>query len=410
MDSVKRVGSPPDRGTEVSVFPSLRVLYIKHMPALEEFYGGARTSRWLPSLKSLSIIRCPKLRMFPNLPCGLRNVYIESVNWTALPELWQGGLSTSSSSSLSSLEISDCRGLVSLSKGFEKFTSLKELRVMGCPKLQRGSTTQRFLPLSLECLAVEDCNVLDALPKIPEDLNFLSEVKLKRCANIKSLPPAEVLGRWKALRRLSIEECSELRSLGGLQALSSLKYLTVEECPKLLAAASSSPSSLAVENHSSLTLEHLVIDNPVVLSTVPLKSIAAREVYIGRCNEVRSSTLEGWVLRNRTSLQVLKLGSVFSRHFPLVDLRSLSCLKRLGVDWCRKLQSLPRLPASLNKFCLYFCSPELEERCLRDSGPDWRQIRHIPYVQIGKYNKEKLATITPAEHRSRTRELEEDSS
>ncbi|XP_072977085.1 disease resistance protein RGA2-like [Typha angustifolia] len=451
MDLVKQVGVQIEGIAEVASFPSLQVLKLSSMPELEKFYGGGMTTQWLPCLKSLSIIECPKLRVFPNLPCHLRDVHIEHVNWIVLPELSQrrnnNSLSnssslpsSSSSSSLSSLKIEFCPRLTSLARGlllhpelftslgnltiskcgslthlptggFGKFTSLKTLRIKGCPKLQRGSssTSRRFLPLSLQSLAIEDCDVLDPFPKASKDLKFLSKVELKRCPNITSLPSAEVLRTWKTLRMLSIEECPHLESLGGLHALSSLKILKVKRCPKLVAAASQS---------ASLTLDKLAIDDLSLLCIAPLKSISARDVNIEGYNEVASSELEEWVSNNSTSLQVLKMTSVSSQQFPPVYFQRLSCLENLKVAECFELQSLPKLPPSLRKLVLGNCPPELEERCLRDSGPDWSKIQHIPKVRIGNCTKEKLATITLEEHReqklngysSEGTEQEEDSS
>ncbi|XP_073014259.1 disease resistance protein RGA2-like [Typha latifolia] len=445
MDLVKRVGVQIEGTAEVASFPSLQVLKLSSLPELEKFYGGGMTTQWLPCLKSLSIIECPELRVFPNLPCHLRDVHIEHVNWIVLPELSQrrnnNSLSnSSSSSSLSSLKIEFCRRLTSLAKGlllhpelftslgnltiskcgslthlptggFGKFTSLKTLRIKGCPKLQRGSssTSRRFLPLSLQSLAIEDCDVLDTFPKASKDLKFLSKVELKRCPNITSLPSAEVLRTWKTLRMLSIEECPHLESLGGLHALSSLKILKVKRCPKLVAAASQS---------ASLTLDKLAIDDLSLLCIAPLKSISTRDVNIEGYNEVASSEIEEWVSNNSTSLQVLKMTSVSSQQFPPVYFQRLSCLENLKVAECFELQSLPKLPPSLRKLVLGNCPPELEERCLRDSGPDWSKIQHIRNVRIGNCTKEKLATITLEEHReqklngysSEGTEQEEDSS
>ncbi|XP_072993758.1 disease resistance protein L6-like [Typha latifolia] len=408
--------------------------------ALEELCGTtAGTTQWLPCLRNLWIQECPKLRLCPNLPCGLNFLHLASLDWAALPELWQGeninSLSMSSASlSLSNLTIFDCGRLVSLAEGllvhprpcksleelsifdsaklthlpvggFEEFTSLKELTIDGCPELQRGSASERFLlPPSLQLLSVYNCDALDPLPSASEDLPFLHSVALHRCA-IESLPSAEVLGRWTALNELSLEKCPDLESLGGLQALSSLKSLKVVECPKLVAAASSSPSALVVEDPTSsssspcLILDKFDIDDPLMLRTLPLRSISARDVKIQFCDEARSSALEEWVLKNRTSLQKLSISNVSSRQFPVVNLQSLSFLEFLDIKGCNNLGSLPELPSSLEVVCLDDCSSELEERCLRDSGPDWPKIQRIPEVKIGKYSKEQLAATSPAEHR-----------
>ncbi|XP_072968436.1 putative disease resistance RPP13-like protein 1 [Typha angustifolia] len=441
MDSVKRVGSS---SPEVGVFPSLQVLHIEVMPALEEFAGGAGTTQWLPCLERLQISYCPRPRVFSNLPCGLKDVHIDSVGWAALPELlWQGdnnSLRMSSTSSLSSLKIMRCEELVSLAEGlllhpqlfpslkklsisyceklthlpiggFERFTSLKDLRLMGCPKLWRGSTAGKFLPPSLQFLSVYNCDVLDPLPNAPEDLNFLHNVVLRCCA-IKSLPSEEVLAGWKSVKGLSINDCSEIESLGGLQALSSLKSLAISGCSKLVSEgqmelASTSFSSSSSSSSSSLILDFLHIDDPALLRTMPLKSISAREVQVDFCDEARSSSLEEWVWRNHTSLQKLIIMKLSSPQFPLsVHLQSLSSLEFLHITWCNNLRSLPELPSSLKSFWVAICPLELEESCLRESGLEWPKIQHIPKVKIGCYSKEDLASISPAEHRSRRRELE----
>ncbi|XP_072963939.1 putative disease resistance protein RGA1 isoform X2 [Typha angustifolia] len=436
MDSLKLIGSAPDRETEVCVFPSLKELRIENMPALEEFYGGA--TQWLPYLKALDVFYCPKLRVFPNLPCGLSKLSINNVSWVTLPQLWHDQVEESSlSSSLSLLEIYSCGDLVSLAEGlllhpqlftslvelliqncgelthlpiggFGKFTSLKELMVTGCPKLRNDSTSGRFLPSSLHTLVIQHCDALDPLPnKAPQDLDILTRVIIVGCANIKSLPSAEVLGRWKALDHLSIKDCSQLESLGGLQALPSLKYLEVKKCPSLVADASSSLSTSLAEHPSSSTsliLDAIRIDDPSLLCTVPLKSISARNLHLECCIGIRSSALEEWALKNRTSLQALYIREVSSWQFLLEEQQSLSCLLVLRVYHSRELQSLPKLPSSLKELRLHDCSPELVERCLRHSGPDWPKIQHIPDVQIGSYNKKKLATITLEEHNCQIRE------
>ncbi|XP_072971052.1 putative disease resistance protein RGA3 isoform X2 [Typha angustifolia] len=458
MISVKRVGSAPDGGTEASIFPSLLELSLGELPALQEFYGGAEKAQWLPRLESLEISKCPNLSVFPNLPCGLRKLRIEVVNWTALPKLWLGGntnalsmsspLSSSSwsTSSLSLLHIRHCEGLESLADGlllqtelftslekvsiidcgklthlpigqFDKFPSLKDLEVWGCPKLQRRSTSGRFFPPSLQSLFIQDWDFQDL-----EDFNLLHFLGLWGWANIKSLPSAEVFGRWKALKYLRIRDCSELESLGGLQALSSLEELWVERCPKLVTSASTSPSALLVEeprsspssSSSSLIVKHLFIDDLFLLCIGPLKYISlqilvifeTQVVHIESCDEVRySSALKEWVLNNRTSLESIYCDR-YSRLFSLVDLQSLPSLQYLSIHRYRNLQSLPELPSSLETLTLYGCSSELEERCLQDSGPDWPKIQHIPNVTIGRYDKEDLATFTVAKHRGQP-QLEE---
>ncbi|XP_072998100.1 putative disease resistance protein RGA1 [Typha latifolia] len=357
MNSVKRIGSALDGEYKVGIFPSLKELHINSMPALEEFYGEARTGQWLPHLINLSVYGCPKLRAFPNLPYGLRELNIDSVNWTALPQLWdRGSWSINISASLPS---------ASSSSPPLSWSSLFSLKISSCPFIE---------------------SLAEGLLQNPELFISLEELSISNCIKLRCLPL-------------------------GVRKFISLNNLTMKCCPKLQGPGKASSSSSSSFSSSSLILDKLVIDDLSLLHTMPLEGISAHKVSLGPCkDEVQSSTLAEWVLKNPTSLQMLEMTSVSSEQFPLVDLRSLSRLRHLNVGMCKDLQSLPELPSSLTVLSLSNCPPVLEERCLRDSGEDWPKIQHIPDIKIGNYTREQLETTTPAGHRSRMRELEEVSS
>ncbi|KAL1101798.1 hypothetical protein V6Z11_D05G320700 [Gossypium hirsutum] len=165
-----------------SVFPSLEILTIVDCPEIE----------WVPKeglpskLKGISIIRSDKL--------------IESLigkrEWSlhTLPSLTFFVISNSElemecfpdehllPSSLTSLGISDLPNLKSLEcKGFQHLTSLSNLYIYGCPKLQ--SMPPNMLPPSLSRLCIRDCPLLE---------EHCKKEKGKDWANISHIPVIEI--------------------------------------------------------------------------------------------------------------------------------------------------------------------------------------------------------------------------
>ncbi|GKU85508.1 hypothetical protein SLEP1_g176 [Rubroshorea leprosula] len=67
-------------------------------------------------------------------------------------------------------------------------------------------------------------------------------------------------------------------------------------------------------------------------------------------------------------------------------LRNLSSLECLWVRKCKNLKQLPSAEAirRLSKFHLLDIRdcPLLEERCAKESGPEWSKISHIPNISI----------------------------
>ncbi|XP_072986510.1 putative disease resistance protein RGA3 [Typha latifolia] len=460
MDAVKRFGQS-HYSAKTIIFPSLQVLEFCSMSKLKEWNGGGRMIQWLPCLRKLVVSRCPKLRILPPLPCSLRELIISDAALDALPVLWLCSNnkceSSSISSSLASLKLDGCSRILSLAEGlllhtrhytalkdikilncrklmhlptegFRRFISLKKLVINECPKLQICATSDVFLPPSLQLLKMVSCGDLDKiLIKSLEEITNLSELEIKLCANITGLPSFEVFGRWKELQKLSIEDCGKLESIDGLQALSSLKCLTIRGCPKLVAVASS-PLALTTFQHfsvlasevlaflqrlpgflalmyspnrffsklaaaakkafmggSSSVLDELHIDNFSLLCTEPLRSLSVRVATIEYFSEFKSSITQ-WMLQNHTCLQELRISRVDSQQFPPVDLQSLSSLQLLILNNASQLQSMPLLPLSLKTLHILDCDPMLEEMCQEGSGPDWPKIEHIPDIIIGSYH------------------------
>ncbi|XP_073104234.1 uncharacterized protein [Elaeis guineensis] len=394
--------------TEVSftTFENLEDLEFWGIPQLEK-WSGVGDGPWFPCLKTLTIRDCSVLVQLPPQPHRLEALQIsEVVGLTTLPRLWQcqnndcgspspskpGNLMIRSCPKLTSLaewllrhadhfmdveilSIEKCNELVHLPvEGFQKFKSLRSLYISECPRLQRHNAPHDdfFLPSSVENIMIRDCGEMDAsLLGAMQHLAYLSGLFLLECTTITSLPSAKVFRGLKKLHQLIIRECRELTSLGGLQALTSLKHLEIRGCPKLVEAAAaavtppltSDPDERAADG-SSLSLDMLKIDDPSLLHLEPLRSLTSVQHLDLRDCFRPTSLSEEWLLQVRSSLQQL---SLLQAVLP-VSLKELCSLHVLELSGLPRLQSLPALPNSLKTLRIRHCDSTLEDLLL---GQGW---------------------------------------
>ncbi|EMS60055.1 hypothetical protein TRIUR3_09228 [Triticum urartu] len=60
------------------------------------------------------------------------------------------------------------------------------------------------------------------------------------------------------------------------------------------------------------------------------------------------------------------------------NMEHLSSLKKLWIQACLNLRTLPTLPQSLEKFMLSDCNDGFTESCETDGHPNWQKLQHIP--------------------------------
>ncbi|TYH19133.1 hypothetical protein ES288_A05G328600v1 [Gossypium darwinii] len=140
-----------------------------------------------PSLEVLKIIDCPKLERVPKegLPSKLKQITIfvtdKLIESLIRKREWNEHLLPSS---LTSLRINDLPNLKSLEyKGFQHLTSLCDLQIYNCPKLQ--SMPPNMLPPSLSYLEIRDCCLLE---------ERCEKEKGKDWANISHIPVIKIGG------------------------------------------------------------------------------------------------------------------------------------------------------------------------------------------------------------------------
>ncbi|XP_072955760.1 disease resistance protein RGA2-like [Typha angustifolia] len=366
MHAIEEVGRGFYGSGVVKGFPSLETLVLRDFPELKEWFA-IEDKQLLPRIKIIGIHHCSKLMALPSLPPTLKQLDLRRVGITLLPAFRRlicpslAFPSSSSPSFLSRLSILNCPNLENIDEWSEqdreKLSQLQELGISCGPSIY-------LLPPSLEYLWINDNGIEDVeLSKcMQHDLPSLKTLGIIRCPHITALPSTDVLERFTKLFYLSIKNCGELRSIGGLRALVSLNFLSVFGCPKLTSLGVDQAEQVMEEEMglSSVSNLHLTIDNPllfkVLLSKEGLTFLSGSTVKGG--NELTTFTAE--------------MDEAFQH---------LTSLEWLNIKDCNSLQSLPMLPSSLRRLRVENCHPALKYR-YREGGPDRRTIAHIPFITI----------------------------
>ncbi|XVF83320.1 hypothetical protein PTKIN_Ptkin16aG0477500 [Pterospermum kingtungense] len=379
--------------------PCLTKLEIQYCRNLEGFLPTAQSICQLTSLG-----KCDQLQM-EALPCGIRKLRIEdsNINDSTLEKMVQ------QCSNLEDLTIEDCCNLRSLPEGTLPIT-LKKMDIRRCDLLDYSKI---LMYASLESLNIEQ----------------------RRCdIPLEHFP----LGSFPMLISLFIWGCKDLKSIGALgvphhkqQHLSCLKSLWISDCPNLI-------SCFEIEEGLSLSatnLTSLALSRCVNLKSLPeqMRSLfpSLEKLDVSDCPEIESFPKEGlpsklkiieiWssdkliggMMRKEWTLQTLPLLAHFTisdskveiecfpdehllpssltslRIFRLPNLKvlddkgfqHLTSLRRLYIEQCPKLQSMPSksLLASLSHLRIWDC-PLLEKGCEKEKGKDWPNISHIPVI------------------------------
>ncbi|CAK7324777.1 unnamed protein product [Dovyalis caffra] len=192
---------------------------LKHLTSLRQLkiwnqdYNGLQH---LTSLRSLKIDLCSDLEFIPeeSLSSSIESLDLKDLDYKVLP--------IPEESLPSSLELLEIRNLKSLnSKGLQHLTSLRELKICGCPMLE--SMTEEGLPSSLESLEI---------------------------TNLKNLKSLQGLQHLNSICNLDIWNCQKLESMPEEGLPSSLTCLRIFDCPSLVKRVSSiSPRSF--HNHAA---------------------------------------------------------------------------------------------------------------------------------------------------------------
>uniref|UniRef100_A0A0E0IZJ3 Uncharacterized protein n=1 Tax=Oryza nivara TaxID=4536 RepID=A0A0E0IZJ3_ORYNI len=246
-------------------FPSLKDLYIFNMESLEEWQtkyscseGGGVSEFMFPTLTTLEIRYCPKLRLKP-CPSN-KSICLEIEGSDNVISSWPVGTcaSTSSSVSVQRMAVKSCKLPLHQWRMLHQLASHSNLTIESCsdigscsPEIAQALSPLKELTLGgnddmlelpkwmgeltcLTCLKISTrCPELKASQGVTRRLTSLTSLTLHKCECMVSLP--EWLGDLPSLRFLSIRECPNLNNLQGImdERLTSLKTLSLEYCESI---------------------------------------------------------------------------------------------------------------------------------------------------------------------------------
>ncbi|CAJ2638837.1 unnamed protein product [Trifolium pratense] len=434
MQSVQTIGAEFYGSDSCSFqpFPFLVTLRFENMKNWEEWnlIGGMTTM--FPCLKTLSLIKCAKLRVgnMPEIFSSLTDLELRECPLLVESTPMIGGTATKFSS-LSELECRECPLLVQLPSSSDHvfnqpmfpLNSLQKLTIDGFPSLLSFPTNN--LPKTLKFLIISKCENLEFFPhEFLHNFTALEELKIsyscnsmitftlgalpvlkslfiEGCKNLKSILIADDASKKSLsfLRSIKLWDCNELESFppGGL-ATPNLVYIALWKCEKL--------RSLPEAMNTLTGLQEMEIDNLPDLQSFVIDDLPSslQELTVGSVGGIMWNTPPTW--EHLSCLSVLRINcndTVNSLMVPLLPaslvtvcicgfndksidrkwFQHLTSLQNLEIVNAPKLKSLPKngLPSSLLVLSMSRC-PLLDASLRRKQGNEWRKIAHIPSIII----------------------------
>ncbi|KAK4576172.1 hypothetical protein RGQ29_026924 [Quercus rubra] len=243
-----------------SVLSKLRNLRLRNLPELVSFGGGNSSLVW-PSLESLAVVYCPKVKLsfFANVEANVPALQkiLPVDDWNAISfDLMQG------LSNLEELKIKNYGGIHEVIK-LEGLLTIKGERDLSLPRLKNMSliglhelrciwkgATKLINLNNLEDLAVIGCKKLTHLftPALAQSLQKLESLKIERCDELEHIIVENVEEQvsldshlqplcFPKLKRVYVRYCKKLKYLFPMtiaDSLLELKILIVKENSQLM--------------------------------------------------------------------------------------------------------------------------------------------------------------------------------
>ncbi|KAL3750359.1 hypothetical protein ACJRO7_011370 [Eucalyptus globulus] len=407
-----------------SPFPSLITLKIKNMPLWKDWSHCVGIKEVIfPRLEHLAIYHCPML--IGRLPSQLSSlIKLEiysclqmdaSLTITSLPSLNELDFRSCNEgvlknlvmvTSLTAVTINDVVELTCLNSRFtSSLIKLEELEIIGCTKL-------RYLWQDGD--AIRNLNCLKSLVvcSCPEFIYFVAEEG-----------DIELPG---SLETIKLEECVKLEKLPSkMHTLSSLRDLTVHNCPKLVSFPETGiPTSIISLNIKSCEMLRYLPRGLSITPDEPSNSVGStsqsdmtsclQDLEIYDCDSLPSSPFnkDGFLPMTLKRLKIFACRGVES--LAEINLDSLESLQRIEISKCENLRSLPQglhTLSQLSSLSLSTC-PALEVECFPPLPPGisefslWRcpKIKSLPNQLNGLTSLQNL-TISECESITRFSEL-----
>jgi len=385
-------------------FPSLETLHFENMQEWEEWNLIGGTTKEFPSLKTLLLSKCPKLRVgiisdkfpsitepelteyplmlqpLPSLDHGFRQLMVPL---NSLRQLTIDGFPSPMSfpidglpKTLKYLKISNCEYLEFLPhEHMDNCTSLEELKISySCNSMI--SFSLGALPV-LKSLFIEGCKNLESI-LIAEDaseksLSFLRSIKIWDCNELKSFPPGVL--HTPNLIHFVVWKCQKLQSLPeAMNTLTDLQEMEIDDLPNL--------QSFVIDD-LPISLEELTVGSVggIMWNTEPTWGhLTCLSVLRINGNDTVNSLM---VPLLPASLVTLRVCGLSDTNFDGKWLQHLTSLQNLEIVNAPNLKSLPKkgLPSSLSVLNMTGC-PLLKAILRRKRGKEWSKIAHIPAIII----------------------------
>ncbi|CAK8565937.1 unnamed protein product [Lathyrus sativus] len=414
MESIKSVGVEFYGSSYPSFqpFPSLERLEFRDMPEWEEWNLIAGTTMEFPSLKYLSVDRCPKLKgNIPSTLPSLTELHLSKCDLMLKPRHSEDNSNTILRpsnvfsqlmlplNSLQKLTLDRLSSLTSFPRdGLPK--TLLSLSLHYCENLEFLSHESLHNYTSLEQLSIEySCNSMTSFTL--GSLPMLKSLYIKGCQNLKSMFIAKDASKSLSfIQSIQIRCCDELESFfpDGLST-PNLICLGVYGCNKLLSlpepmSALDSLQELRVFNLPNL--QHFSTEGlPVNLRKLSVGGILWNiKCSLEGMNNLSVLEIGGCDIVNKLMRMEMSLlpSCLMSLHIYQLDdiecldgkwLHHLTALQDLEISDAPKLKSLPEegLPSSLSSVNISDC-PLLEATWRTKKGKEWRKISRIPCILI----------------------------
>ncbi|KAM3321433.1 hypothetical protein P3S67_008635 [Capsicum chacoense] len=313
------------------------------------------TTKMLGNMKYLNLSHSQKLIRTPDFSGtpNLERLVLEEC--TSLIEI---KFSVGDLGKLVLLNLKNCRNLKTLPKSF-RLEKLEILILSGCSKLKKipeiegkmhrlselylGATALIELPASFENLSgvsvinLSNCKRLECLPRSIFRLKCLKTLDVSGCSKLKNLP--DDLGFLVGLQELHCTHTAIQTIPSSISLLKNLRHLSFRGCNGLSSHVSSSshvqkPMDVNFQNLSGLP-SLIMLD-------------------LSNCNISDGGILSD--LGFLPSLEELNLdGNKFS-NIPAESISRLTRLKVLALAGCRRLESFPELPPSIEKLYADECT------------------------------------------------------
>ena len=315
----------------------------------------------MKSLEILILSGCSKVRKIPEFGENMKYVLKLCLDGTAITQL---PTSIGVLKMLTLLNLKACRSLKTLPSKFE-MEALEILTLSDCSKVKNipefgedmksvlklyfDGTAITKLPTSIEHLTslsslyLRDCKSLVCLPNTLFNLKLLKDVDIAGCSKLESLP--ENLGNAESIEHFDVSGTAISQVPSSIGLLKNLKRLYFCGCKGLSSSNKSWYDLLPL-------FSMLRSPDHVGLSSLSLSGLCSlTKLNLRDCNLMTMPDDIGCLF----SLDVLDLSGNSFCFLPK-SIAQLSSLRKLNLDKCTSLQSLPKLPLNIDYIRGFGCT------------------------------------------------------